>query len=113
MIYFGCGLGKCGHFHWDSHMFRIGWDTLPAWMVYELDGTFYPRFKPKGTAALVKFNGWTIVAFEDRTQDERPGSNSAFLLEGDHEFDAMVAMAKEKFPRVLERFGAELVRGER
>lgn len=57
----------------------------------------------QGQAALVRVNGWTVLAYWDRSGDSRPNSNSAFAAKGDHSFDDMIAAAEDQYPWVFER----------
>lgn len=52
-----------------------------------------------GSAALWHGRGWTILSFWDRSGDDRPGSNSSFLLPGRLAFTEAVQAAKESFPQ--------------
>jgi hypothetical protein len=63
----------------------------------------------QGKCTLNKKDGWTCIAFWDRSVDTRQGSNSAFLAEGDYDFPIMLGLFKEKFPEVVSRFKFELV----
>ena len=108
VYYFGC-LGEVGHFMYEppgrvtteSNQFTL---TNP-WRL-EVDGKLCPddATQPEGIARLHVRDGWTAVAFWDRSLDARPGSCSVFLVEGELEFDAAVKAARSSFPAVLERF---------
>jgi len=85
----------------------------------KIDGGFCPGMEDddtrhhdvkqvQGHARLTHHNGWTILAFWDRTGDSRGNSNSAFLEQGEHSFDEMVAKAKATFPKIWERFTFEV-----
>ncbi len=52
---------------------------------------------------LVHVQGWTALAFWDRSSDRRGGSNSAILAAGTLDFEAMVAIAADNFPSVWAR----------
>jgi len=47
--------------------------------------------------------GWTVVAWWDRSEDDRHGSNAVFLAPGEHAFEAMLDLARKAFPREMER----------
>lgn len=89
---------------------RLGND-LPWWHVGSkragkkgLDTELAPKPKDKlGIAALHHENGWTALAFWDRSGDSRGNSNSVFIAEGEHSFAAMKQIAAEHFPRLWER----------
>ena len=50
-----------------------------------------------------------MLAYWDRSQDGRPGSNSAFAAEGEHTLEDLLAAAKEQWPWVFERQKFEVV----
>jgi hypothetical protein len=58
-------------------------------------------------------NGFTAMQWWDRCQgDTRGACNSTVLLEGEHDFETMVAALREHFPTVaanLDKAGVELV----
>jgi hypothetical protein len=61
-------------------------------------------------ARLHHIDGWTVVAWWDRSVDQRRGSNSALLMRGTHDFHAVLLAAGESFPELLPRFsGLDLV----
>lgn len=127
MIYFGCW-GPAGHYfyrpdgHCSSKEVR---HKMAAEGIYPMiDGGFCPgshqnpdgstrrpeRGPPQeeGVARLTHHNGWTILAFWDRTGDTRYGSNSNFIRGDLWDFKTMVAKAKETYPRLWERFTFEV-----
>src|SRR5690349_11829936 len=88
--YFGC-LNGPGHYLFDVHG-RNAERRVPADFPCRptaFDGTFLPPGLPQieGRASLVHFNGWTVLAFWDRSVDKRGGCNSAFILRNYHDFD--------------------------
>lgn len=73
-----------------------------------LDGLFSPLgAEVEGIARVAVFDGWTFVAFWDRSgPDKRPGCNSTFILEGEyHNPRLALAIAEQLFPMVWKRFG--------
>jgi hypothetical protein len=122
-----------GYHHHAGHTFRGIGDRfvdhtetrLLPWQAADIDGNLQPGSTPKGDwrspekqpegIALVhhKDGGadfiWTALSFWDRSGDKRGNSNSTFIAYGDHDFDAMVAIAKEHFPTIWERFTFEVV----
>jgi len=124
--YFGC-YDQPGHVFWEPEMrtpersHRVE-DAVP-WSMGEIDGGLAPRpthptREPtrrdpecaQGVAALHHRWGWSALALWDRTGDSRPGSHSTFLLErGDATFEEMVAMAREHFPEIVERWPFAIV----
>lgn len=124
--YFGCYGRQMGHMTWLPRMRGVGYnateDVIP-WKVGELDGKLCPPTdehagkragygraekylearQPQGRALLHHRDGWTALAFWDRSCDSRGNSNSAFILEGEHDFDAALARARTLFPEIFER----------
>ncbi len=108
--YFGADGGK-GHYlrgHRGQSQEAIPKD-FPC-RVGVLDTGFLPPAEEQieGRATLATLNGWTVMAFWDRSVDTRRGSNSAFCIRGTHTFDEMVGIAKECFPAVWNRFKFEV-----
>lgn len=68
------------------------------------DGTYQPdNGQEQGPATLRHVEGWTILAWWDRTEDKRSGCCSALAFEGKVTFEAMVDLLHEHFPRVAAR----------
>jgi hypothetical protein len=81
----------------------------------KLDGSLPPPGDPwgkpgqvQGRARLHHINGWTAVAYWDRSVDERGGSNSVFLAPGVFSFEEIMASAREAFPDVLDRISFKI-----
>jgi hypothetical protein len=107
VFYFGC-IGDVGHFVWNIHGQRVA-NTSP-WGD-EVDGGLCPAGKQvEGAASLHHEDGWTALAFWDRSVDSRPGSNSVFLIEGEYDFESAVEVAREAFPQIWQRFKFEVQR---
>lgn len=104
MLYFGVWEGQPGHYLYDRNGRLVrNWPMLGK----NLDIGFCPEtggYQREGVAALEHVNGWTVLAFWDRSGDKRGSSNSVFLAEGKLTFEEMVARAQEEFPEVWERF---------
>lgn len=68
------------------------------------DGNYQPdNGQVQGPAALRYRDGWTILAWWDRTEDSRPGCCSALMFEGVLGFRSMVELLEEWFPGVFAR----------
>jgi hypothetical protein len=68
------------------------------------DGVWQPdNDQVEGSAALTIKDGWTILAWWDRSEDTRRGCCSAVIFEGEHSFSSMVDLVKERFPKVYAR----------
>lgn len=107
--YFGC-YRDVGHFLRDSISKRITEEVLKSnpWR-YSIDSGLCPKTTTlEGKCTLNKKDGMTCISFWDYSIDKRPGSNSAFLVEGDYDFLTMIELFKEKFPEVVSRFKYEL-----
>jgi hypothetical protein len=84
----------------------IQWGPLP-WK--HIDGGLCPRGPQRqGEALLHHKDGWTALAFWNRTDDTRAGSNSAFFFEGTLTFEEALAAARERFPRVMRHLPFEV-----
>jgi hypothetical protein len=114
-FYFGCHR-ESGHFFWDEAM-RHAWDAERVIPWERVDGALCPgasqdpdrwweRTRPEveGEAALHHKDGWTALAFWDRSVDHRSACNSVFFAEGTHSFAEMVQIAGAHFPQVWGRF---------
>ena len=107
--YFGCRRTH-GHYfyiedtdHWDNKTLRP--EGVPDEIISQIDGGFCPPNikQEQGPARITHLAGWTLLGFWDRSIDGRFGSNSAFLAEGDFNFEEMVNLAQERFPTVWAR----------
>jgi hypothetical protein len=110
--YFGCWDGP-GHYLRDTHGRMMRESTIPTDFPCPpncFDGCFLPPKLPEleGRASLVHLNGWTILAFWDRSVDKRGKCNSAFILRNYHDFDEAKRLAQVCFPQVWKRFTFEV-----
>ena len=117
-LYFGCTRGVWGDTQYGHRFIRPGGkfaytheaEAMSPWGIP--DGTLAPRQggsthleAPQGNAALHHKDGWTALAFWDRSGDSRGASNSVFLIPVNHmSFDDALAAARENFPELFERF---------
>jgi hypothetical protein len=79
---------------------------------FDLDSKYAPENigQQQGIAHICHIGEeWTIVAFWDRSADQRFGSNSAFIVEGRKCFDDVLQLAKANFPTVMARFDFPIV----
>jgi hypothetical protein len=60
--------------------------------------------EPQGVAVLHHLDGWTALAFYDRTFDTRYGCGAVFFLRGDLVFAAALAKAREAFDVLFRLF---------
>lgn len=114
-LYFGC-LHGAGHYVFgmvDGSLISMGYGDWYRW-VRQLDGLLPPRDRPQveGEATLSYIHGYSILAFWDRSVDDRPGSNAMFLIPGVLEFEDALANALLLFPGVFDRFKFPIVQVE-
>lgn len=79
-LYFGC-IDRPGHYLFEpgSTPCRNRWERWAS----KRDGSLAPEFNTiSGKALLHHFDGFTVVAFWDRSVDSRSGSNSMFIVPG-------------------------------
>jgi len=106
-LYFGC-IGQPGHRIYTPGgkvIFESDLDGCP-WTLAEMEklpsSEIYQR---QFEATLHSKNGWTAIAYWDRTVDDRFNSKSVFMVEGDYTFDEVVEIMCRKFPHVVYRTG--------
>jgi len=109
MYYFGC-IRESGHYLWDEHCHSAGRAERSAipWGD-ERDAGLCPKgHQHEGHAALHYKDGWTALAFWDRSVDHRTGSNSNFFAVGTYDAHTMLALVRERFPTIWKRFGFDV-----
>lgn len=103
LMYFGVW-GHTGHYLWNPDG---SWPENCRQLSKEIDCNFAPDnlgCQIEGKATLTHdATGQTIVAFWDRSGDPRGNSNSAFVAEGKHTFEAVMEEARKQFPHVFDR----------
>lgn len=114
ILYFGCWKGD-GHFLYDHTGYRSSRNTefiLPC-SIWCLEGLLPPmekdRVEPEGQVRRILFEGWTMIAFWDRSGDSRMGSKSIFIIEGEFSKQEVIEEAKKQFPELFQRFKVQLV----
>jgi hypothetical protein len=124
-FYFGCGPDDIGHYFWQPGPYRHGDRMLhegrgQPWS-FTVDGGMQPLTtgvrrsaagsadQVEGACALHRKDGWTAIAWWDRSKDRRGNSCSVYAQRGEHDFAAMVAAFRESFPWAAKRMGFELV----
>lgn len=112
-FYFGC-YRETGHYlfasrghgiqkvHSSSSLLPVDFPCLSGM----LDGGFLPPNlqQAQGRASFCHLNGWTIIAFWDRSVDSRGKSHSTFLMRGIFEFEMAKSLSVEAFPEIWKRF---------
>lgn len=100
ILYFGC-IGKVGH-NLHSKQQHIQFHETP-WG-YKLDEEIPAvEYEPEGLLRTFHKDGWTAVAFYDRSVDDRPGSKSIFLVAKDWPTEKVMAAAERQWPEVCGR----------
>jgi hypothetical protein len=113
-VYFGCWR-ESGHYYWLRGMQKArgygvaAYAELTPWG-HSVDGGLFGRgVQPgQGVASIFHKDGWTALAFEDRSVDSRPGSWSVFCIPEVLMFDEALRIARLAFPQVFERFTFEV-----
>lgn len=128
-FYYGCW-GGTGHYLWTPRGHLADEDRALPWAPNEID----PRLagdpalvnlrmrsaglfvwdgdvvhQPEGMVRVHRREGWTALAWWDRSLDRRFGSNVAFFVEADVDAEEVVRAARETFPHIFARFTYPLV----
>jgi hypothetical protein len=112
IFYFGC-VGQPGHYLWSENLRHVYEPHECPWRDFELDGKLCPKgIEHQGVAKLTYKEGWTALAFWDRTVDKRGGCNSAFLLNGTLTFEQACQTAKHLMPSIWNRFPYGIIADE-
>jgi len=120
VYYFGCppdgGKGRYMH-HEPREPWRSNCDA-PAGCPWSfgspenIDGGLAPRAgaarQRQGAVALHHREGWTAIAWWDRSADVRPGSNVAFLIDAELGLEEALTAARQAWPKVFARFRYEV-----
>jgi hypothetical protein len=64
-----------------------------------------PDTSPTGNYTVSRKSGWTAISFWDRSGDDRPGSNSAFLIALDISDKELLSLAAAQWPDIFSRAG--------
>lgn len=121
VLYFGC-IDESGHYLVEGEKSAHRGSGIP-WREEQLDLTLCPGVRKvsygyeaevqnEGAAKLHHKDGWTALAFWDRSVDHRRNSNSVFVVEGVHEFDEAIELARQAYPHIWKRFGFEVVEAD-
>jgi len=118
-FYWGCWGGRgSGHRCLDIHGRHVSSDDRPEELSDKhLDNSYpatlsipnrFPPNQPLGVQRLVHVKTstgavWTLLSMWDRSGDERFGSHSNFVAEGEKTRDEMKALIHEHFPALYKR----------
>lgn len=109
-VYFGA-VDRAGHYYWtrgrDGHPVSAGLAReLTPWGL-KVDGGLFPRGTGpirQGEAHVVHLDGWTALAFPDRSVDSRGGSWSVYCTPAILDGTEALAIAREAFPPIFARY---------
>lgn len=121
--FFGCGNGRLGHYLWRPSGVRyemIRHQGVLPWAC--IDGALCPGKRPprsrlyavvdnyvendeqvEGWAALHHLDGWTALAWWDRSVDTRNGSNAALFAPGTLDVEQVLSAGRTHFPSFMSR----------
>jgi hypothetical protein len=110
-VYFGC-VGRSGHYYFDTKLRHVSErESATPWGT-SIDGGLFPRYHApieEGEAHVFHKDGWTAVAFPDRSVDRRPGSWSVFCVPAVLDGPEALDVARAAFPAIFARYGFEVV----
>jgi hypothetical protein len=88
-----------GHYLHDELLNHLWCDAIGPWFIGDLDGKLQPKDpqQREGLAVLHHKEGWTALAFWDRTVDKRMACCSVYLADEILDFDEMVKRSKARF----------------
>lgn len=122
MYYFGPWDSPGHYLHDERGNSRWGAENAIPWTPGQMDGGLQPHFADcaktpncncpcgkEGPARIHYKDGWTALAFWDRSVDKRGACCSVYLAEGTFTFDEMVALAKERFAVRWNKMGFQIV----
>jgi len=119
VLYYG-QWGQPGHYLLDEYGRTVRMAVQKSLLPWT-EGQYYslpPGFRrsgydiieaPQGHASLHRKGGWTALAFWDRSGDHRGNSMSCFFVRGEHTFDEVVQITKERLPSLWKRFPFEVI----
>lgn len=112
VYFFGCANHEAGHY-----LFTVQGRSIPYWEWnrtlpwVNIDGSLAPggrgqasRDEIDGHAALHHKDGWTALAWWDRSVDKRGGCNAGLYARGTFTAEEMLAKGREAFPVIFARF---------
>lgn len=91
--------------------FRGGAERLAPAFVPAYGGGYVPteEAQPEGVAQVHHAEGWTALAFWDRSIDRRGGCVSVFFLRGTFDFEDAAREARARFPTIFARYPFAIV----
>lgn len=109
VFFFGCW-NRVGHYlHEPGGRYADSRHTEHPWG-RNVDGVLQPAdSEVEGRCLVHHKDGWTALAFWDRSVDDRGGCCAALIVEGESGFQDMLGVFETRFPEVLARFSFTLV----
>lgn len=109
LLFFGCGRGA-GHRWWpsesmDHHSSVLARDfpEVNKHVIEGIDGTYTIPNGPECVYREVNIGPVKILAWNDYSIDQRPGSNSALIGKGFSAAKEIIEYAKTKYPNFMSR----------
>lgn len=121
--FWGCWNGRTGHYLWFATLGRyepcrhngvLPWPQIDGALTpgnragsslyAATDNYVRPEEQIEGQAKLHHRDGWTALAWWDRSVDSRHGSNAALFARGTFTADEMLALGRQVFPAAMARF---------
>lgn len=114
-LYFGCWNGP-GHFFRSANGKNLGhYEEVVAELPFDgVDNKLTPQANElgrevEGAAKLTVKDGWTALAFADRSVDTRGACNAAFIFHAELNFEQALEAARALFPPFFERIDYDVV----
>ena len=103
-FYFGTWPRSGGGHYWFNQHGQTRYELRLRTPFDSPDGTYQPNNGEKqGPAALRHKDGWTILAWWDRTEDSRGGCCSALAWPEEVGFEFMVSLLETRYPKIAAR----------
>ena len=115
VFFFGCW-SRPGHYLinengrdvWEPRTVGLPWTAIDTKLCpgkrHERRNDVSSEEQVEGWAALHHKDGWTALAWWDRSVDKRHGSNAAIFAKGTHTVEEMLKLGASVYPRVFSRF---------
>lgn len=117
VFYFGnwsSGIASGHHLHDTSGRCWTSPQTFMPWSLADLDNLLSRDSEQCEGKAIIKYkNGWSAVAFWDRSGDSRHGSSSVFISKGAWKFEQILEDARKFYPQIFKRFAFKIEMVER
>lgn len=116
VYFFGCWNDSFGHYLWRINKQLNRYESIRHEHVLpwpKIDGTLTPptlftEQEHEGNAALHHHDGWTALAWWDRSVDKRHNSNAALFTSGTYDAATMLELGRKHFPSCMARMTYEI-----